>query len=188
MLSTRPTCRGRRLYSAASIFLVLLAPRAALAAISDSTTGALTGTIIRPILATANQGLQFGVIVRPTSGSGVATLSNAGALSVTGTGAIALPSSVSRAAMFTISGEGGQTFTLTIDSTVTLTNAAPSGGTLTVSTTNDAGCAASCTLSGVVGNTASGTLIFHVGGTFPISSAAHTGTYSGTINVLVTYN
>jgi hypothetical protein len=174
--------------SAAGIALTLCAPVAALAGISDSTTGALTGTIIRPILVTANQGLQFGTIVRPGSGSGSVTISNAGALSVTGTGAIALPSSVTHAAMFTVSGEGGQTFTLTIDSSVALTNAAPSGGTLTVSTTNDAGCTTSCTLSGVLGATASGTLVFHVGGTFATSSATHTGAYSGAMNVLVIYN
>ena len=174
--------------STAGIALMLCAPVGALAATSDSTTGALTGTIIRPILVTANQGLQFGTIVRPGSGTGTVTLSNAGALSVTGTGAIALPSSVMHAAMFTASGEGGQTFTLTIDSSVTLTNAAPSGGTLAVSTSNDAGCTASCTLSGVLGATTSGTLIFHVGGTFAITSATPTGAYSGTMNVVVTYN
>ena len=174
--------------SAAVIALVLCGPVAALAATSDSTTGALTGTIIRPILVTANQGMQFGVIVRPGSGSGVVTLTNAGALTVTGTGAIALPSSVPRAAMFTVSGEGGQSLTLTIDSTVTLTNAAPSGGTLAVSTTNDAGCTTLCTLGGVLGATASGTLIFHVGGSFGILSTTHTGAYSGTINVVVAYN
>jgi hypothetical protein len=171
---------------AAGIALVLGAPVAAQAATSDSTTGALTGTIIRPILVTASQALQFGAIVRPSSGSGTVTLSNGGALSVTGTGAIALPSSVSNAAMFTVLGEGQQSFTLTIDSSVTLTNTAASGGTLAVSTTNDAGCTTLCTLGGVLG--ANGTLIFHVGGSFPFSSATHTGTYSGTLNVLVTYN
>ena len=174
--------------SAASIALVLCAPLGALAGTSDSTTGDLTGTIIRPILVTANQDMRFGTIVRPSSGSGSATLSNAGALTVTGTGAIALPSSVTQAAMFTVSGEGGQAFTLTIDSSVTLTNAAASGGTLTVSTTNDAGCTASCTLSGVLGATASGTLLFHVGGSLAILSTTNSGAYSGTINVLVTYN
>ncbi len=174
--------------SATAVALVLCGPVAALAATSDSTTGALTGTIIRPILVTANQAMQFGTVVRPGSGSGTVTLSNAGALTVTGTGAIALPSSAPRAAMFTVAGEGGQSFTLTINSTVTLTNTAPSGGTLLVSTTNDAACTTLCTLSGAVGNTVSGTLIFHVGGSFPISSVTKSGAYSGTISVVVSYN
>jgi len=77
---------------------------------------------------------------------------------------------------------------LTIDSTVTLTNSAPSGGTLALSTTNDAGCTTLCTLGGVLGATASGTLIFHVGGSLGILSTTKTGPYSGTINVLVAYN
>jgi len=179
---------GKLLCIAASMALALGAQSVARAGTTDSTTGALTGTIIRPILVTANQGLQFGVIVRPSAGSGTVTLTNAGALSVTGTGAIALPSSSAHAAMFTVSGEGGQTFSLTIDSTVTLTNAAPSGGTLAVSTTNDAGCTAACALGGIVGQTTSATLSFHVGGTFPTSSATHTGSYSGTLNTVVSYN
>jgi hypothetical protein len=171
---------------AAGIALVLYAPSAARAGTSDSATGALTGTIIRPILVTASQGLQFGVVVRPSAGSGTVTLSNAGALTVIGAGAIALPSSAPQAATFTASGEGGQSFALTIDSSVTLTNAAPGGGTLAVATTNDAGCTVLCTLPGSLG--ASGALTFHVGGTFAVSSTTPTGTYSGTLNVLVNYN
>src|ERR1700677_2661139 len=125
--------------------------------------------------------MQFGVVVRPTSGSGGATLGNAGALTVTGTGAIVVPPLVAQAAMFTVSGEGGQTFGLTIDGAVTLTNTASSGGTLAVSRTNDAACTTLCTLGGVLGATASGTLIFHAGGSFGLSSTTNTGAYSGTI-------
>jgi len=187
-MEARTTSMSKVYAGAASIAFVLCAPHAALAGTSDSTTGDLTGTIIRPILVTANQGMQFGTIVRPSSGSGVVTLSNAGVLTVTGTGAIALPSSVPRAAMFTVAGEGQQSFTLTIDSTVTLTNTAPSGGTLSVSTTNDAACTTLCSLSGTLGNAVSGTLVFHVGGSLAILSTTHSGAYSGTINVLVTYN
>ena len=172
----------------AGMALAFCIPRVALAGTSDSTTGALSGTIIRPILVTANQSLEFGTIVRPNAGSGTVTLTNAGGLSVTGTGAIALPSSHPQAAMFTVSGEGGQTFSLTVDSTVTLTNAAPSGGTLVVSTTNDAGCTATCALGGTVGQTTSATLSFHVGGTFAVSSTTPTGSYSGTLNAVVSYN
>jgi hypothetical protein len=170
----------------AGVFVIVLAPGAVLAAGSDSTTGALTGTIIRPILVTAVQGLQFGAIVRPSAGPGTVTLSTAGALSITGTGAIPLPSSIPQAAMFTASGEGGQSFTLTIDSSVTLTNAAAGGGTLAVATTNDAGCTVLCALPGGLG--ASGALTFHVGGTFAISSTTPSGLYSGTLNVSVVYN
>ena len=179
---------GKFLCGVAGLALAFCAPRVALAGTSDSTTGTLTGTIIRPILVTANQSLQFGFIVRPSPGSGTVTLTDAGALSVTGTGAIALPSSSPHAAMFTVSGEGGQTFSLTIDSTVTLSNTAPSGGTLAVSTTNDAGCTATCALGGVLGQTTSATLSFHVGGTFAFSSATPTGSYSGTLNTVVSYN
>ena len=172
--------------AAAGLALALCAPGAALAGSSDSTTGAFTGTIIRPILVTASQSLGFGTIVRPSSGSGVVTLANNGTLSVTGTGAVALPSTTPHAGMFTVSGEGGQVFTLAVDSTVTLTNAGSSGGSLSVTTSNDAACSTSCTLSGALG--ASGGLTFHVGGAFAISSTTHPGAYAGTLNISVAYN
>jgi len=167
----------------------LFAADAAMAAGNTSaTTANVTTTIIRPISVTKNTDLHFGTIVRPGTGSGTVGLTTANVSSVTGTGAILLPSSSTSAANFTVSGEGGQAFTLVIDSTVTLTNTATSGGTLTVTTVNDAACTTSCALSGALGDVANGAKVVNVAGSFPFTSLTNTGAYTGTLNISATYN
>jgi hypothetical protein len=155
---------------------------------TSSTTANVTTTIIRPISVSKNTDLKFGTIVRPGSGPGTMALTTANVPTVTGTGAILLPSSTTSPANFTVSGEGAQAFTLVIDSTVTLTNTAASGGTLTVTTVNDAGCTTSCALPGALGDVANDTKIINVAGSFPFTSLTNTGAYAGTMNISVTYN
>jgi hypothetical protein len=155
---------------------------------TSATTANVTTTIIRPISVTKNTDLHFGTIVRPGSGLGTVALTAANVSTVTGTGAILLPSSTTSAANFTVSGEGAQAFTLVIDSTVTLTNTAASGGTLTVTTVNDAACTTSCALPGTLGDVANDTKVVNVAGSFPFTSTTNTGAYSGTLNISVTYN
>jgi hypothetical protein len=155
-------------------------------ALAASTTANLSVTIERPVTIATNSNLSIGAVVRPTTGSGTVTLSPANARSVTGTNAVWLTSPASTVAYFTVTGEGGQAFTLQIDATDTMTNSGAGGGTLVVTTSNDAGCTSACALSGTIGG--AGTLAFHVGGSFPFSNATKTGNYSGTINVSATYN
>jgi len=169
--------------------IVLGAAASAFAAGNTSaTTATVTTTIIRPISVTKNTDLKFGTIVRPSTSSGTVALSTTNVPTVTGTGAILLPSSTTSAANFTVSGEGGQAFTLVIDPTVTLTNTATSGGTLTVTTVNDAACTTACALSGALGDVANGAKVVNVAGSFPLTSLTNTGAYAGTMNVSVTYN
>ena len=75
-----------------------------------------------------------------------------------------------------------------IDPTVTLTNTAASGGTLTVTTVNDAACTTSCALLGALGDVANGTKVVNVAGSFPFTSLTNTGAYAGVMNISVTYN
>lgn len=155
---------------------------------TSATTANVTTTIIRPISVTKNTDLKFGTIVRPGTGSGTVGLSTTNVSTVTGTGAILLPSSTTSAANFTVSGEGAQVFTLVIDSTVTLANTAASGGALTVTTVNDAACTTSCALPGALGDVANDTKVVNVAGSFPFLSTTNTGAYDGTLNISVTYN
>jgi hypothetical protein len=155
-------------------------------ALAASTTANVSATIERPIAVAANSNLSLGAIVKPTAGSGTVTLSPANGRTVTGTNAVWLASPASSVANFTVTGEGGQAFTLQVDATDTMTNSGAGGGTLVVTTSNDAGCTSACALSGSLGG--AGTLSFHIGGSFPFSNATKTGTYSGTINVSATYN
>ena len=179
---------NRNLGAALSAVAVFAGASAFAAGNTSATTANVTTTIIRPISVSKNTDLRFGTIVRPGSGSGTVALSTANVSTVTGTGAILLPSSTTSAANFTIAGEGAQAFTLVIDSSVTLTNSAPSGGTLTVTTVNDAACTTACALPGTLGDTAGDTKIVNVAGSFPFASTTNTGAYAGTLNISVTYN
>ena len=179
----------RKYLAAAAALAVLGGATAAFAAGNTTSTSASeSSTIIRPISSVKNSDLAFGTIVRPTSGTGTVTLSTAAARTLTGTGAFWVVSPASTVANFTISGEGGAAFTLAVDATDTMTNAGAGGGTLVVTTTNDAGCTSACALSGAFGDVANGTLTFNVGGAFPIAASTATGVYTGTLNVTATYN
>jgi hypothetical protein len=155
-------------------------------ALAASTTANVSATIYRPIAVASSASLAMGAIVRPTTGSGTVTLSAANVRTLTGTNALWLSSPASSAATFTVSGEGGQAFSLNIDTTDTMTNSAPGGGTLAVTTSNDAGCTSACALSGALGG--AGSMSCHVGGSFVFSNTTSPGNYSGTINVSATYN
>jgi hypothetical protein len=155
-----------------------------LAQSSASTTGTGSITVIRPITITKNADLAFGAVVRPATGSGTAVVSAAGARSVTG-GVVGLSSGATpAAAQFTVSGEGGQSISVTIPATFSMANGAD---TLTVTTSNNlTGSASAQTLSNATG--AAGTLVFNVGGSVPIASTTPTGLYSGSFTVSAAYN
>jgi hypothetical protein len=145
--------------------------------------GTGTATIIQPLTVTANSTLRFGTLIRPASGSGTATISTAGALT---TGGGNPPTSVASSAHgnadFTVSGEGGQSITVTVDPSFNMSG--PSASILTVTTT--ASNTGVQTLSGSLG--ASGSLDVPVGGSITITSTTTTGAYTGTFNVSAAYN
>lgn len=124
--------------------------------------------------------LNFGRIQVPPSGTSTITLNATdGARTLTGT-AFAYPTPAPTRGAFTVTGEGGQLFSLTIPTTLTL--AGP--GTLAVDITDTA--PASPSLSGGLG--AAGTYSFTLGGSFTISSTTPTGSYSGVLTVSLDYN
>ncbi|MGV3580063.1 DUF4402 domain-containing protein [Brevundimonas sp.] len=151
---------------------------------SASTTGSGSITVIRPLTITKNADLKFGAVVRPSTGSGTAVVSAAGVRSVTG-GVVGLASGdAPQASQFTVSGEGGQSISVTIPATFTMANGSDS---LTVTTSNNlVGSAGAQTLSNAMG--AAGALAFNVGGSVPISSTTTTGAYTGTFTVSAAYN
>jgi hypothetical protein len=148
-----------------------------------SATANATVTVIQPISVAKNKDLAFGTLVKPGSGSGTATISNAGVRSVA-SGVQALSSTTPSQAQFTITGEGGQSISVTVPSSVTLASGANS---LNVSLTNDmTGSASSQVLSGAIG--ASGTLTVNVGGSVTLPSTQATGVYSATVTLTASYN
>jgi len=139
-----------------------------------------TTRIIQAITLTKTADLAFGNIVKPSTGSGTVTIGNgADTIAVTGTNAAAASGTTSRA-KFTVGGEGGQTFAITVPATMTMTSGA---NNITVNLTT---AAATGTLSGTLGS--AGTTTVNVGGNFSLPNTQVSGNYSGSFNVTVAYN
>ena len=147
---------------------------------SVTTTG--TATVVSPLTLTKSTDLAFGNIVRPSSGSNTITIDSAsGNRTLLGGGNGALASSTSTRASYSVQGEGGQSFSITIPPSLSLTR---SGGTETLPVTLSA--STSGALSGAVGD--AGVASFGVGGSLQLDSTAVSGNYSGTFNVTIGYN
>jgi Domain of unknown function (DUF4402) len=147
---------------------------------SQSATG--TTKIVQPITLTKVSDLAFGTLVRSTSISTntVTVDPSTGARALTGSGdGVLVASTVSRAA-FTVGGEGGQTFSVTVPSTFTMTSGA-NNITVTLATTGATG-----TISGTIGS--AGTATIGVGGNFSANNAQAGGAYSGSFTTTVAYN
>jgi len=149
---------------------------------SGSTAGLTIARVLRPISISTLPSLAFGKVVRPSSGTGTVTIDAAtGARSVTGTGASGFTSPAPTRAVLNVTGEGGQTLSLSQPTSFQMTGP---GSPLTVnlaSTTGGTG-----TLSSALGS--SGSYSFGVGGSFVISSTTSTGAYSGSYTVTVQYD
>lgn len=169
--------------AAAAVACLLAGPALAQNSSQQSTTG--TGTIFQPIALTKTSDLSFGTLVRPASGSGVVSINAAdGVRSLTGSGALLSggPNNAPSRAAYTVSGEGGQTFSITVPASFSMTR---SGGSETLAITLDP-TATSGTLSGSLG--AQGSASFGVGGSVSVGDTTATGSYAGSFNVTVAYN
>jgi hypothetical protein len=148
---------------------------------SSTASGVMQATVRRPLALTADAGLSFGKVTRPTSGTGRVTIDPArGTRTVEGVGVQAYPSTTGPAS-FTVSGEGGQAFSVTVPATFEMKT---SGGSITVTTSHNA--AGSQSLSGKAGS--AGTATFKVGGSIPLTPSTRPGAYTGTFQVSVQYN
>jgi hypothetical protein len=143
---------------------------------SVTTTG--SATIIQPITLTQGTGLAFGTIVRPGAGTGTVTIDATTGTRTVANGVVALASTTSRG-VYTVNGEGGQTFSIAVPANFNLTG--PSTIPVTLTPTGSTG-----TLSNALGT--AGTASFGVGGNFSIANTTATGVYSGTYAVTVAYN
>lgn len=149
---------------------------------SDSRTGTANANVIRGLAIAKSTDLNFGRFFSPTSGSGLVSLNHtSGQVTVSGTGTVALPATTPTAAQFAVSGEGGQSVSVSIPPSFTMTG--PSGAIQVATSANVSGAQ---TLSGTAGSL--GALAIKVGGTYPVSASTPPGTYSGTFAVVVQYN
>jgi hypothetical protein len=147
-----------------------------------SGAGTVSASVFRMLDATSSGVLAFGTVSRPSTGSGSVSIApGATTVSVTGTGVRSVPGSTPSTAIVGVTGEGGQSFTVTVPSTFPMTGP---GGTLTVTTNPDK--FGNQTLSGSLGG--AGSLTVNIGGSLPLSSTTGLGLYTGTFSVIVQYN
>lgn len=140
---------------------------------SKSTTGSVT--IVTPLALAKNAELVFGNVYRPATGAGSATVTMPTS-SDTPTGSTLASGGPTRSrAAFTVTGEVGKAYSVTVPANFTMTR---SGGGSLVVTLNS---------SKATGTLTAGTDTFHVGGSFALADNTAAGDYSGTFNVQVDY-
>ncbi len=139
----------------------------------DSDSANVAITLLAPISISSTGDMDFGTMLT-TGTAGTVTVTPAGARSSVN---VDLFGGLPAAAAFNATGASGQTYSITLPSSATLSSG---GNTMTVDTfTDDAG--ATPTLSG-------GSDTFNVGATLHVGATQVSGTYSGTFSVTVNYN
>ncbi len=130
--------------------------------------------IAAPISISAGASMDFGTMT-PTGTAGTVTVTPAGVRTSVN---VDLFGGTPAAASFSVTGEPGQAYFITLPSSATLSSG---GDTMTIDTfTDDAGA------SPVLGIGGSDT--FNVGATLNVGATQAAGTYSGTFSVTVNYN
>ncbi len=121
------------LISGGAVLAALASP--ALAQVSSTATASGSVTIVQPITITKNNDLTFGTIVKPSTGTAtVAINGSTGQRTVTGT--VAANNTGAGRAVFTVSGEGAQHFSITVAPSFSMTSG---GNSLVVTTSNPTG-------------------------------------------------
>jgi hypothetical protein len=148
---------------------------------SDMKSGAVTATVLRPLAVAPTADLRFGTLLRANGGSGTVSIAaDDDQRHVSGTGLEPVGGGAGRA-RFTISGEGGQVFSLAVPDHFTMDG--PGGSAISVTTAPSI--SGTQRLDGTLGNGASATL--SVGGAITVTDATPYGSYSGTFMVTVQY-
>lgn len=161
--------KNLKLVAVASVAALMTSP--AFAADANSNAGA---DIIAPLQVANTAPLYFGTIAPSTTASDTVIVAHGGGKTC-GSNLTCLTNDHTAAA-FTVTGEADQSYTITLPSSVDITNG--SGGTMTV--------------NGFGGSKASGTLTagtdsFTVGGTLTVAANQASGEYNGTFAVTVEY-
>lgn len=168
-----------RILAAGLLIAGVSTPALAQSSASQSTTA--SARIVQPISLTKNSDLAFGTIVKPTTSTNTITIDETtGSRSSTGAGDAALVTSTSGRAAYTVGGEGGQTFSITVPASITMASGANTIAVTLVPT------ATSGTLSGTIGS--AGTATFGVGGNFSLASTQASGNYTVSFSTTVAYN
>jgi hypothetical protein len=162
----------------ASLILITFATVNVNAQNEATETGEANATIIAPLTLTENRTLEFGELVKSSTGGTVAVPAEENPAERTfGGGITSIPADVWRSAEFTVGGDDNYSFSIDLDESITLDG--PESATMSVATSMSAA---------ETGNTTSGgTFKFWVGGTLTIAADQVTGSYNGSYEVTVQY-
>ena len=163
------------------IFLAWLFSVQAMPAIAQSVAGNTTALLITPITISKNTDMNFGNLASSSTTGGTIILSTSGSRSIGGSGGVTLPAIIGTvsAADFTVSGQGGYGYTITLPTTVTISDGLGHSMTITSFTSSPS---STGTLS------SAGTQDLTVGGTLNVSAAQAAGSYTSSSGVSVTVN
>jgi hypothetical protein len=142
---------------------------------ANTASASASGKVIVPINILKTADLSFGNFM---AGAGTVEVDIAGARTYTGAVVLASGGTAPSAAEFDVSGEPNATYTLTMPTTLDLSNGA---NTMTATLVSSLG-GSTGTLSGL------GAQTLNIGGSLAVADGQASGTYSGTLNVSVDYN
>jgi hypothetical protein len=151
----------------------------------STVTATSTATIVEPISIANSRDLAFGSIAKGVNG-GTVVLTPASTTVRSGTGDVTLVTSTYSSAKFTVTGDAGRSFFITLPGTVSIATSAGAGDNMSVGTFTSDASTSSSTLSGTIGS-GTGSLVFYVGATLTVKSTQLPGTYSGNFDVTVNY-
>jgi hypothetical protein len=147
------------------------------ASISDAEAGA---TIIAPLTLTNDLSLEFGKIVKSTTGGDVVITAEESPSRTPSGGLTFIGGDTWRPAKFTVTADDDQSFSITKDATITLDGPTGTGTDEMTITTSISGSTTGVSTSG-------GLYEFYIGGTMPVADDQIIGDYSGVYEVTVQY-
>ena len=144
-------------------------------------TASASATIITPITIVKNVDMKFGNVAVSATLAGTVIMAPAGSRTTGGAGGVTLPATTGTvsAASFTVSGQSGYTYAITLPSTATITDPV-SSSTMTVN-----GFTSSPATTGLL---TGGSQTLTVGATLNVGAAQTPGTYTNASGVPVTVN
>ena len=162
-------------FSACAIFMLALGTKASAQASASATA---TATIVTPITITKTSDMNFGNVAVQAATGGTVVMTPAGARSATsGVTLPGTPGTVS-AASFTVNGQAGYTYAISLPTAVTLTDAASNQMTVNGFTSTPT----------ATGTLTAGTDILNVGGTLNVTAGQTPGVYTSATPFTVTVN
>ena len=133
-------------------------------------------TVRRSLVVTKNSDLVFGSMLVPTGTGAVIIDATTGARTTSGVAPVLITGPAFSRASFTLTGETGTTFTISVPATFTITN-----GTTTLTITTSSTATGTQTLTG-------GTFALGIGGSLAVAASNTRGGYTGSLSATLTYN